>query len=121
MFAVAQCLKNHTSVGSWMMEWIQNMRMGGNRIRGQQQNRQENGSGGQVDKQVDVGGKITRGWGEGEEAFGEGEGGKGDIGADLKVMEWGISFISTFFNFYFCSFKGTLMQIWKSLYMFVFI
>ena len=46
-----------------------------------------------------------------EEVFGGGEGGKGDIGTDLKIMEWGISFISTFFNFYFCSFKGTLMQI----------
>ena len=89
MFAVAQYLKNHTSVGSWMMEWIQKMEMGGNRIGGgQQQNRQENGAGGQVDKQVD-GGEITRGWGEGEEeeVFGEGEGGKGGIGADLKVME----------------------------------
>ena len=58
-----------------------------------------------------MGAKITRKGREEEEVFGEGEGGKGDIGADLKVMEWGISFISTFFNFYFCSFKGTLMQI----------
>ena len=58
-----------------------------------------------------MGAKITRKGREEEEVFGEGEGGKGDIGADLKVIEWGISFIFTFFNFYFCSFKGTLMQI----------
>ena len=87
MFAVAQCLKNHTSVmndGVFPEDGD-----GGQQNRGgQQQNRQENGAGGQVDKQVD-GGEITRGWGEGEEeeVFGEGEGGKGGIGADLKVME----------------------------------
>ena len=62
--------------------------------------------------QVDGGGDNQRvREGEEKEVFGEGKGGKGDIRADLKVMEWGISFISTFFNFYFCSFKGTLMQI----------
>ena len=69
---------------------------------------------------MDGWGEITRGGGEGEgeeeDVFGGGEGGKGDTGEDIKIMEWEINFISTFFNFYFCSFKGTLMQIWKSLY-----
>ena len=49
------------------------------------------------------GGEITRGGGEGEgeeeEVFGGVEKGKEDAGEDLKIMEWKISFISTFFNF----------------------
>ena len=81
----------------------------------QQQNSQGNGPGGQLNNQVDGWGEITRGGGEGEgeeeDVFGGGEGGKGDTGEDIKIMEWEINFISTFFNFYFCSFKGTLMQI----------
>ena len=62
-----------------------------------------------------MGEEITRGGREGEgkeeEVFGGVKEGKEDAGEDLKIMEWKISFISTFFNFYFCSFKGTLMQI----------
>ena len=57
------------------------------------------------------GGEISRGGGEEEEVFGGGEGGKGDTREDIKIREWEINFISIFFNVYFCSFKGTQMQI----------
>ena len=80
----------------------------------QQQKSQGNGPGGQLNNQVDGGGDNQRGTGRGRErgrGFGGVEEGKEDAGEDLKIMEWKISFISTFFNFYFCSFKGTLMQI----------
>ena len=85
---------------------------GGNRIGGHKQNRQENGAGGQVDNQ--------RGRGRGRGFWGRGRRQR-DTREDIKIIEWEINFISIFFNICFCSFKGTLMQILKSLYIFVFI
>ena len=79
---------------------------------------------GQLNKQGDGMGRggrdNQRGRGRGRGFWGRGRRQR-DTREDIKIIEWEINFISIFFNIYFCSFKGTLMQILKSLYIFVFI